>query len=48
MEPTNKIPQRDQIPLEDTWALEDLFPSDDAWEQEIASVAAMGETLGGY
>lgn len=48
MGPTNKIPQRDQIPVEDTWALEDLFPSDEAWEQEITAVAAMGETLSGF
>lgn len=33
-----KIRTRDQIPVEDTWALEDIYVSDDAWEQELASL----------
>ena len=48
MEMTDKIPQRNQIPVEDTWALTDLFPSDETWEQEITAVAALGETLSGF
>ena len=40
MEKTNKIPQRCEIPVEDTWATEDLFTSDEAWEQELATIEA--------
>ena len=40
MENTNEIRQRDQIPAEDKWAIEDLYPSDEAWEQELSTIAA--------
>ena len=39
MEQTNAIRQRDQIPAEDKWAIEDLYATDEAWEQELATVA---------
>ena len=43
-----KIPTRDEIALEDKWALEDLYPTDEAWEQEAATLAADQEELVGY
>ena len=39
MEEIKKIPTRDLIALEDKWATEDMYPSDEAWEQELATVA---------
>ena len=36
MEERGKIRGRQEIPVEDTWAVEDLFPSDQAWEEEFA------------
>ena len=45
MENTNKIRKRSEIPVEDTWATEDLFVSDEAWEQELATVGADKEKL---
>ena len=38
MSKTKKIRQRHEIPVEDTWAVEDLFPSDEAWEQALATI----------
>ena len=35
----NKIRQRNEIPVEDTWALEDLYASDAAWEAELATIS---------
>ena len=35
MSHVKKLPTRDQVPLEDRWNLESLFPSDDAWEAEF-------------
>ena len=35
-----KIRQRHEIPVEDTWAVEDLFVTDEAWEQELATIEA--------
>ena len=40
MSETKKIRQRHEIPVEDTWAVEDIFPSDAAWEQELSTIGA--------
>lgn len=45
MDMTNKIPQRSQIPVEDTWAIEDLFETDAAWEQELLAVEQVKDQL---
>ena len=29
---TNKLPKRDEVPVEKTWDLTTIFPSDEAWE----------------
>lgn len=33
-----KLPTRSEIKVEDTWRLEDIFPTDDAWEKEFQDV----------
>ena len=38
MEETTKIRKRSEIPAEDTWALEDLYATDEAWEQELSTL----------
>ncbi|MCF6409188.1 oligoendopeptidase F [Pseudalkalibacillus salsuginis] len=32
------LPKRDEIPVEDTWDLEDIFETDEVWEQEFKQV----------
>ena len=44
----NKIPLRSEVAVEDTWATEDMYPSDEAWEQELASVAEDQKVLAAY
>ena len=39
MENNNRIPERSEIPAEDKWAIEDLFSTDELWEQSLASLA---------
>ena len=39
------IRKREEIPVEDTWALEDIYSSDEAWEQELATLSADREEL---
>ena len=39
MADNTKIRKRSEIPVEDTWALEDLYATDDAWEKELATLA---------
>ncbi len=43
-----KIRTRQEIPVEDTWNLADLFASDEAWEAEFATVEADKNTLAAY
>ena len=40
MSNSETICTRDQIPQEDTWALEDLYSSDESWEQALSALAA--------
>ena len=48
MEEKNKIRQRSEIPVEDTWAVEDLYSTDEAWEAELATLDTDKQTLCGY
>ena len=43
MEEIKKIPQRDEIALEDKWATEDMFASDKIWEEELAKIPGYQE-----
>ncbi len=36
-----KLPTRDEIPFEDTWRLEDIFPTDEQWDEEYHAVKAL-------
>ena len=44
----NKIRQRHEIPVEDKWAVEDLFATDAAWEAELATLAEDKAYLSGF
>mgnify|MGYP003318851770 CR=1 FL=1 len=34
----NKIRQRHEVPVEDTWATEDMYATDAAWEEELETL----------
>ncbi|WP_407271038.1 oligoendopeptidase F [Radiobacillus sp. PE A8.2] len=38
---TKELQKREQIPEENTWKLEDIFSSDEAWEKELQSIKEM-------
>ena len=48
MEEIKKIPERSELAVEDTWATEDLFVSDEAWEAELATVDADKDVIAGF
>ena len=48
MEQVKKIPARSEIPAEDKWAIEDLFVSDEAWEQELTTLEQASATMADY
>ena len=42
-ETKNKVLTRDEVKVEETWRLEDIFATDDEWEQEYKEVEALSE-----
>ena len=40
-----RIPERHEIPIEDTWDLFSLFPSDEAWSEALGKYEKMIEKL---
>lgn len=38
---TKALPMRKDVPIEDTWKLEDIFATDDAWETEFNKIKGM-------
>ena len=48
MEEIKKLPQRSEVKKEDTWATEDMYVSDEAWEAELATVEADKDALAAY
>ncbi|MBQ5607418.1 MAG: oligoendopeptidase F [Oscillospiraceae bacterium] len=44
----DKILERSEIPVQDTWATEDMYASDSAWEQELATLDQDRDVLAGY
>ena len=43
-----RVRKRNEIPVEDTWAIEDLYPGDKAWEQELASLEQAKQELAAF
>ena len=45
---TKKIPKRSEVDPKNTWATEDLFANDEAWEQAMAELASMPEQMASF
>ncbi|WP_316571668.1 oligoendopeptidase F [Neobacillus sp. YIM B06451] len=43
-----KLPARSEVPVEETWRLEDIFATDDDWEKEFQEVKALIPGMGGH
>ncbi len=41
----NRIPKRSEVPVEYTWDLSDLYPSDEAWKEEYEALCRMPERI---
>ena len=44
----NRIRNRSEIPVDDTWALEDLYASDEAWEKDLEELQKDSQKLISY
>lgn len=47
-ETKNKVLSRDEVQVEETWRLEDIFTSDDAWEKEYSEVEEFSKKAGSF
>lgn len=43
-----RIPKRNEIPEEFKWSLEDIYPSDEAWERDFEKLKLMPEKISAY
>jgi len=43
-----KLPKRSEMKVEETWRLEDIFATDDAWEKELVEVKGLIPTIEEY
>ncbi|RDU35585.1 oligoendopeptidase F [Neobacillus piezotolerans] len=43
-----KLPARSEVPVEDTWRLEDIFATDDEWEKEFQEVKELIPGIGSH
>ena len=48
MEDINKLRTREEIPAEDKWAIEDLYATDELWEEDLATLAGVQEDLASF
>lgn len=45
---SERIPQRSDIPEKDKWAIEDMYATDEAWEQDLVRAKEMPEKIASY
>lgn len=45
---SERIPQRKDIPSEDKWAIEDIYPTDEAWESDFDEAKKMPGQIAAY
>lgn len=45
---SERIPQRNEIPAEDKWSIEDLYPTDEAWEHDLAKAKEFPAKIASY
>ncbi len=43
-----RIPKRSEVPEEYKWAIEDIYPSDDAWREDLKKLQALPEKIASY
>ncbi|SEK66585.1 oligoendopeptidase F [Ruminococcus albus] len=43
-----RIPKRSEVAKENTWALEDIFPTDEDWEKALEDFKKLPETIASY
>ena len=47
MAETKKIPERSEVPEIDRWAVEDMYPTDEAWKEDLEKLKTMTAQIAG-
>ena len=45
---SERIPKRSDINAKDKWSIEDIYPTNEAWEQDFAAAKKMPEQIASY
>ncbi len=45
---SERIPQRSDVSAKDKWSIEDIYPTDKAWEEDFAAAKKMPEKIASY
>ena len=45
---SERIPQRNEIPAEHKWSIEDLYATDAAWEQDLSKAKEFPAKIASY
>ncbi len=48
MAETKKILERSEIPEKDRWAVEDMYPTDEAWKEDVEKFKALAAEMAGF
>ena len=43
-----RLPKRNEVPVELTWRLSDIYPSTDAWEKDFKESLDLAEKIAGF
>ena len=43
-----KIPERNELAEADKWALEDLYPTNEAWQRDLETMKSLSDEMSGY
>ena len=44
----DRLPKRDEVPVELTWRLEDIFENEDKWEEELKKIGEVAEKIASF
>jgi oligoendopeptidase F len=44
----DRLPKRDEVPVELTWRLEDIYENEDKWEEELKKIGEVAEKIAAY
>ena len=44
----DRLPKRDEVPVELTWRLEDIYENEDKWEEELKKIGEVADKIASF